>query len=47
MREGLRDDTANLAWQAAVRPLFEVPDSYSGDDAGIGFLWSLATQVGA
>jgi L-rhamnose mutarotase len=44
MRDGLRDDPANLAWQAAVGPLFEVPDSYAGDDSGIGFLWSLADQ---
>ncbi|HST86335.1 MAG TPA: L-rhamnose mutarotase [Kineosporiaceae bacterium] len=45
MRDGLRDDPANLAWQAAVGPLFEVPDSYAGDDSGIGFLWSLADQL--
>jgi L-rhamnose mutarotase len=45
MRDGLRDDPDNLAWQAAVGPLFEVPDSYAGDDSGIGFLWSLADQL--
>lgn len=45
MRDGLRDHPANLAWQAAVGPLFEVPDSYAGDDSGIGFLWSLADQL--
>jgi L-rhamnose mutarotase len=46
MRDGLRDQQANLAWQAAVGPLFEVPDSYAGDDSGIGYLWSLADQLG-
>lgn len=45
MRDGLRDDPANLAWQAAVGPLFEVPDSYAGDDSGIGFIWSLVDQL--
>lgn len=45
MRDGLRDHPANLAWQAAVGPLFEVPDSYAGDDSGIGFLWSLTGQL--
>ena len=45
MRDGLRDHPANLAWQAAVGPLFEVPDSYAGEDSGIDFLWSLAGQL--
>jgi L-rhamnose mutarotase len=45
MREGLRDHPANVAWQAAVAPLFDVPDSYEGDESGIDFLWSLAVQV--
>jgi L-rhamnose mutarotase len=45
MRDSLRADPANLAWQAAVGPLFEVPDSYAGDDSGLGFLWSLADQL--
>lgn len=45
MRDGLRDHPANLSWQAAVGPLFEVPDSYAGDDAGIAFVWSLAHQL--
>lgn len=45
MRDGLRDHPANLAWQAAVGPLFDVPDSYAGDDSGIAFLWSLTDQL--
>jgi len=45
MRHALRDDPDNLAWQAAVGPLFAVSDSYAGDDSGIGFLWSLADQL--
>jgi L-rhamnose mutarotase len=47
MRAGLRDHPANVAWQAAVGPLFEVPDSYAGDDSGLGRLWSLSDQLDA
>lgn len=46
MRDGLRDHPANVGWQSAVGPLFEVADSYAGGDSGIGFLWSLADQLG-
>jgi L-rhamnose mutarotase len=44
MRAGLRDHPANVAWQATVGPLFDVPDTYSGEDAGLGFVWGLADQ---
>jgi len=47
MRAGLRDDPANAAWQATVGPLFDVPDSYRGDDAGLGLVWGLADQLDA
>lgn len=46
MRAGLRDHPANIAWQEQLAPLFDTPDSYDGDDDGIGFLWSLAEQTG-
>jgi len=46
MREGLRELPVNVAWQQTMGPLFDVPDSYTGDDDGIGFLWSLAGQLG-
>lgn len=46
MRNGLRDLPANQSWQETVGPLFDVPDSYAGDDAGIGFVWSLQAQLG-
>ena len=45
MREHLREHPANLAWQAQVTPLQSTPDDYSGDDDGLPFVWSLATQV--
>ena len=47
MRAGLRDHPANLVWQATVGPLFDVPDSYAGDDSGLGLLWSLSDQLTA
>jgi len=47
MRAGLRDDPANLAWQATVGPLFEIPDTYDGEDTGVSFLWSLCDQLDA
>ena len=47
MRAGMRDHPANVAWQAAVGPLFDVPDTYAGDDAGLGLLWSLSDQLDA
>ena len=47
MRAGLRDDPGNLTWQATVGPLFEVPDTYDGEDTGVSFLWSLCDQLDA
>ncbi len=46
MRAGLRDLPANLEWQATVGPLFDQPDSYDGNDNGIGQIWSLSDQRG-
>lgn len=45
MRDALRDHPANVAWQARVTPLQEVPDDYSGTDSGLSFVWSYADQV--
>ena len=45
MRAGLRDHSVNLAWQASVRTLFDVPDDYSGAEPRLSLLWSLATQL--
>ena len=45
MRAGLRDLPVNVAWQDRVGPLFDVPDSYAGDDDGLPLLWSLGEQV--
>ena len=44
MRAAMRDDPANIAWQAIVGPLHEVADDYSGNDDGIGLLWSLPKE---
>ena len=44
MRLGLRDLPVNIAWQRRLAPLFEVPDSYSGDDTGLRRVWDLWTQ---
>lgn len=44
MRRALADHPANVAWQAQVNPLLDQPDDYSGNDNGIGFVWSLAAQ---
>jgi L-rhamnose mutarotase len=41
MRHALRDDPANVAWQAVVGPLHDMPDDYSGADDGISHVWSL------
>jgi L-rhamnose mutarotase len=46
MRHVLRDDPANVAWQATMVPLQAVPDDYSGRDDGLRLVWSLAGQVG-
>jgi L-rhamnose mutarotase len=46
MREALRDDPDNLAWQATVAPFFDQADSYEGTDSGIRQLWTLANQLG-
>lgn len=45
MRDHLREHPANLAWQAQVTPLQDVPDDYSGGDDGLPFVWSLASQL--
>jgi len=45
MRRALRDHPDNVSWQETVGPLFDRADSYAGDDTGLPFLWSLATQV--
>ena len=41
MRHYLREHPANVAWQAQVGPLHDVPDSYEGDDTGIPLVWQL------
>jgi L-rhamnose mutarotase len=46
MRDGLRDHPVNVAWQAAVGPLFDRADSYAGDDSGLRPVWRLTEQVG-
>ena len=45
MRHALRDDPANVAWQATMVPLQSVPDDYSGSDDGLRLVWSLAAQL--
>jgi L-rhamnose mutarotase len=44
MRRQLADHPANVAWQATVGPLHDVPDDYSGEDDGIGFVWGLPAE---
>jgi L-rhamnose mutarotase len=44
MRRQLADHPANIAWQATVGPLHDVPDDYSGEDDGIGFVWGLPAE---
>lgn len=46
MRAALRDHPANVAWQAQVTPLQEVPDDYSGRDTGLQLVWSFVHQLG-
>jgi L-rhamnose mutarotase len=41
MRKRLAEHPANLAWQAVVGPLHDVPDDYSGEDDGIRLIWAL------
>jgi L-rhamnose mutarotase len=45
MRRALADDPDNVIWQAQVNPLLDEPDDFSGDDAGITQVWSLAEQL--
>lgn len=45
MRATLRDHPANVAWQAQVTPLQEVPDDYSGADSGLRFVWSFIDRM--
>lgn len=47
MRNALRDDPRNVAWQERVGPLFDRADNYDSADDGLGFLWSLAEQLRA
>ena len=44
MRRKLADHPANVAWQATVGPLHDVPDDYSGEDDGIPLLWALPKE---
>jgi L-rhamnose mutarotase len=41
MRRTLRDHPANVPWQQRMALLLDVPDSYEGDNQGIGLVWSL------
>jgi L-rhamnose mutarotase len=41
MRRALRDDPVNVAWQARMDELLDVPDDYSGDDRGLHRVWGL------
>jgi L-rhamnose mutarotase len=41
MRKRLAEHPANVAWQATVGPLHDVPDDYSGEDDGIRLIWAL------
>jgi L-rhamnose mutarotase len=47
MRAGLRNQSANVDWQARVSPLFDRPASYAGDDEGLARIWALQAQVDA
>jgi L-rhamnose mutarotase len=40
MRQFLRNDPANLEWQAVMARLHEVPDDYSGS-GGLHLVWEL------
>ena len=46
MRAALKNDPDNIAWQQTVRPFFDEPDSYEGDDQGLASLWTLSRQLG-
>ena len=41
MRLALRDHPANIAWQARMAELLDVPDDYSGTDTGLRHVWRL------
>ena len=41
MRHFMRDHAANIPWQAQMADLLEVEDDYSGNDNGLGLVWSL------
>jgi L-rhamnose mutarotase len=47
MRHELASHPANVAWQATVGPLHDVPDDYSGDDQGIKLVWALPAEPAA
>ena len=42
MREALRDDPVNIAWQERMAELLEVEDDYSGADDGLAQVWALS-----
>ncbi|MCS6711738.1 L-rhamnose mutarotase [Brachybacterium sp. EF45031] len=44
MREQLRTDPANVAWQQHINQFLEVVDSYDGDDTGLDLVWQLPTR---
>lgn len=41
MREALRNNPVNVAWQARMDELLDVPDDYSGSDRGLHAVWEL------
>ncbi|WBB67927.1 L-rhamnose mutarotase [Micromonospora sp. WMMD812] len=41
MRHELRDHPVNVAWQARMARLLDVPDDYSGTDSGLCLVWAL------
>lgn len=43
MREALRDDPVNIAWQERMAELLEVEDDYSGGDDGLTQVWALSS----
>ncbi|MFI6263834.1 L-rhamnose mutarotase [Micromonospora sp. NPDC051006] len=44
MRHALREHPANVAWQARMAPLLDVPDDYSGTDSGLPLVWALPAE---
>ncbi|MFC3505612.1 L-rhamnose mutarotase [Micromonospora krabiensis] len=46
MRHELRDHPVNVAWQARMAALLDVPDDYSGTDSGLSLVWALSSDRG-